>query len=51
MHNMRVKKTTVGDLVNDQTLPMTPPIECVVSKGGAYFFTPSISALKTKLTA
>lgn len=37
--------------INDQTGTTTLPTEFVVSKGGAYFFTPSISALKTKLTA
>ena len=28
---------------------LTLPVEFVISKGGAYFFTPSISTLRTKI--
>ena len=41
----------MGTEAGDVNKPLTLPIEFVVPKGGAYFFTPSITALKTKLTA
>ncbi|KAL5503918.1 DYP1 [Sanghuangporus vaninii] len=44
-------RDVAGLQIKNQAGNTTLPIEFVVSKGGAYFFTPSISALKTKLTA
>ena len=34
---------------NAQANDLSLPVEFVISKGGAYFFTPSISTLKTKI--
>jgi len=40
-----------GVNASDQGQDLSLPIDFVVSKGGAYFFSPSISALKTKFAA
>ncbi|EJD06642.1 Dyp-type peroxidase [Fomitiporia mediterranea MF3/22] len=44
-------RETAGLQIDNQSANTTLPIEFVVSKGGAYFFSPSITALKTKLSA
>ena len=41
---------TLGTDPTMQNADITLPVEFVVPKGGAYFFSPSISALQTKLS-
>ncbi|TDL17953.1 Dyp-type peroxidase [Rickenella mellea] len=44
-------RTMQGTNPDAQTATLNLPFDFVVSKGGEYFFTPSITALKTKFTA
>ncbi|KAI5119113.1 hypothetical protein M0805_007860 [Coniferiporia weirii] len=43
-------RQTAGLQPNNQSADLTLPFDFVVSKGGQYFFSPSISALSTKLS-
>ena len=44
-------RTMIGTDPKNQPATLTLPTEFVVSKGGEYFFTPSITALKGVFTA
>jgi hypothetical protein len=44
-------RVTAGSNPSDPSATLTLPIDFVKSCGGGYFFTPSLTALKTVLTA
>nr|WAW38284.1 DyP-type peroxidase [Auricularia mesenterica] len=49
--NAGAPRTMQGYNVADTTQSLALPVDWVVSRGGEYFFSPSISAIKTVLTA